>query len=248
MPRRPDVDLSRINDYKNLFLLAARAVCPEFELRERDKPFISDIFDWCMMNDDGVYDPDKGLFIWGNIGTGKSTLLQIIRIFTNIVRPVNKDGQPYNFRIYHASDVAFAYSNEDGGGYQALIPFIKSQRIAFDELGNEERPARHYGKPLNVFEHIFLHKANMRFEGFWHATSNMEPSQLGTFYGDRNFDRAKEMVNFVEMRGKTHRSCGKRIKDVIPDLVSFYNDPLTQRLLTLRNKWKDASRTNKLPK
>jgi ABC-type bacteriocin/lantibiotic exporter with double-glycine peptidase domain len=57
----------------------AVAVCPGFTVREEMKPAYNDIVHWAVMDYDGNLDPDKGLLIWGDIGTGKSTMLKIIR-------------------------------------------------------------------------------------------------------------------------------------------------------------------------
>ena len=73
------VDLSRISEYKTLFMQCAVAVCPGFTVREEMKPAYNDIVHWAVMDYDGNLDPDKGLLIWGDIGTGKSTMLKIIR-------------------------------------------------------------------------------------------------------------------------------------------------------------------------
>ena len=97
-------DLSRINQYKQLFIICARKICPDFEIRDDLKATYSDIVHWAMMDYDGNLDPDKGLFIWGEVGTGKSTMLRIIREFCRIVRqPV--DGMRYYFRINNVIDI-----------------------------------------------------------------------------------------------------------------------------------------------
>ena len=90
------VDLSRISGYKTLFMQCAVAVCPGFTVREEMKPAYNDIVHWAVMDYDGNLDPDKGLLIWGDIGTGKSTMLKIIREFCSLVRPLI-DGNRYYF-------------------------------------------------------------------------------------------------------------------------------------------------------
>ena len=61
------VDLSRISEYKTLFMQCAVAVCPGFTVREEMKPAYNDIVHWAVMDYDGNLDPDKGLLIWGDI-------------------------------------------------------------------------------------------------------------------------------------------------------------------------------------
>ena len=66
------VDLSRISEYKTLFMQCAVAVCPGFTVREEMKPAYNDIVHWAVMDYDGNLDPDKGLLIWGDIGTAEN--------------------------------------------------------------------------------------------------------------------------------------------------------------------------------
>ena len=68
-----------------------------------------------MMDYEGNLDPDKGLFIWGEVGTGKSTLLRIIREFCYIIRqPI--DGKRYYFRINNVIDICADYADESPNG------------------------------------------------------------------------------------------------------------------------------------
>lgn len=60
------------------FLEVCRTICPQFQIADNMKSLLNDIMRWCLMLD-GKYDPDKGLWLWGGIGTGKSTMLEIVR-------------------------------------------------------------------------------------------------------------------------------------------------------------------------
>ena len=102
----------------------AVAVCPGFIVREEMKPAYNDIVHWAVMDYDGNLDPDKGLLIWGDIGTGKSTMLEIIREFCYLVRPI-VDGNRYNFRINNVIDVCADYADESiHGGYRGIRQYI----------------------------------------------------------------------------------------------------------------------------
>ena len=150
-----------------------------------------------MMDYDGNLDPDKGLFIWGEVGTGKSTMLRIIREFCRIVRqPV--DGMMYYFRINNVIDICADYADESpNGGYRAIKEYINCPRQAFDELGSETKPTGRWGNFENVMQYIF--------HQFTHVTTNYTPDQIAEYYGARIYDRFKEMFNFVALRGRTFR-------------------------------------------
>ena len=199
------VDLSRISGYKTLFMQCAVAVCPGFIVREEMKPAYNDIVHWAVMDYDGNLDPDKGLLIWGDIGTGKSTMLEIIREFCYLVRPI-VDGNRYNFRINNVIDVCADYAEESiHGGYRGIRQYIDSPRVAFDELGSETVPTGRYGNFENVMQYIFQSRYDNRYHQFTHATTNFTIDQIQDVYGERIYDRFKEMFNFVALRGKTFR-------------------------------------------
>lgn len=195
------------------FLAVGRSICPKFKIRESMKPVLNDIFRWCMMLN-GKLDPDKGLWLWGDIGTGKSTMLEIVREFCSQVRPpvcyrerdepktMRSSPWKYSFRITNASYVAGIFAKE---GYPGIEEYITSCRQAFDEVGRECIPTGYYGNMENVFQYIFQRRYDIRHGDFTHVTSNLAPEQIGEIYGDHIYDRCFEMFNFVEMSGESWR-------------------------------------------
>lgn len=208
LPRQV-ADLSRISSYKFLFMEIAREVCPQFVVREEYKPIFNDIVLYCL-NAGGNLSPRKGLWIWGDIGTGKTTLLHIIRNYCALVRPVDSDGTTYGFCINNAIDVCSKFASK---GYEGLSFYVTSERDdnisrqAFDELGSEARIMQHYGCVENVFQYI-LQRRYEKHDGInniTHVTTNLTPKQIADNYGPRIYDRCKEMFNFIAMMGKTFR-------------------------------------------
>ncbi len=203
--QRQVVDLSKINEMKHYFISVARSICPDYKVRNDQKRLINDIFNWCIMAD-GQYDPEKGLWLWGDIGIGKTTMLKIIRAFCHDVRPSFDDGSgyamPYSFRITNAVEVCSVFSQQ---GYAGIETYINSTRQAFDELGSESSPIAYFGTVENVFQYILQRRYDNRFIGFTHVTTNMTVEEIQKRYGARIYDRCKEMFNFVEMRGPTWR-------------------------------------------
>lgn len=200
---------------KREFVQVCRLICPRFQISEDMKPLLNDIHRWCLMLD-GKHDPNKGLWLWGNIGTGKSTMLEIIREYCNRVRPhqryrqsdsaavkqLRKDSWPYSFKITNASFVAGAFARD---GYPGIEEYILACRQAFDEVGRECIPTGYYGNMENVFQYIFQRRYDIRHGDFTHVTSNLNPEQIGEVYGDHIYDRCHEMFNFVEMSGASWR-------------------------------------------
>lgn len=195
------------------FLDVCREVCPAFRITEEMKPLLNDIVRWCLLLS-GRYDPDKGLWLWGDIGTGKSTMLEIVKRYCRThrrpghyrdperPREMQRHPCPYSFRITNATCVAGMFAK---GGYPAIEEFIINPRQAFDEVGRETIPTGYFGNMENVLQYLLQRRYDLRNGDFTHVTSNLSPEQISAVYGDHIYDRCIEMFNFVEMSGESWR-------------------------------------------
>lgn len=184
-------------------------VCPGFTLEEHQKAAFADIFQW-MLQLPGRLDPRKGLWIWGNIGTGKTTLLRVIdRALTRIHnRTADDDFQITKWITFRtALDLADCYVDD---GPLSIRRAAGIQRLAIDDVGVEPIAASHYGTPSNVIGELLMRRYELmgrndrlRYQTF--ATTNMAPDELAGRYGERVYDRLGEMFNFVQFGGFTRR-------------------------------------------
>lgn len=177
------------------------------------KPLLNDLLRWCLMLE-GPLDPEKGLWLWGNVGTGKSTMLEIVRQYCRRVRPpvsyrdpdcprmMRSDKLAYGFRISNMNYVTGEYARL---GYPGLREYIDTCRQAFDEVGRENTQTGYFGNVENVFQYIIQRRYDLRHGDFTHVTTNLRPEEIGPLYGDHIYDRCREMFNFVEMPGATFR-------------------------------------------
>lgn len=210
-PNCPSPPVAELNADRELkaklrFMAIASEVCPGFSLEERQKPVINDLFRWCLRLP-GSLDPDKGLWIWGSIGTGKSTLMRIINQFCYEMRPGELIGNnrytlPFCLRIRRAIDICDAYAEKGSAG---LKDIINIERLCIDDIGTEGQVASYYGNATNVVGDLILRRYDMRRRFQTHATANLTPDDVRRVYGDRVFDRLGEMFNFVFYPGFTHR-------------------------------------------
>lgn len=199
-PRSPVTDFARVNQLKHYFVKVARQICPDYRITQEQKLVINDIFNWCLMLQ-GNLDPNKGLWLHGDIGSGKTTMLKIVKRFCHDVRP-KVNGDYYSFRISNAIEVCGEFSQR---GYSGIETYIDSRQQAFDEIGSECAPTAYYGTVENVFQYILQRRYDRRHESFTHVTTNLEKQQIIDRYDARIFDRCKEMFNFVEFNGVTFR-------------------------------------------
>jgi hypothetical protein len=146
----------------------------------------------------------KGLMLRGPIGCGKTTLM---RMFASNAR------QSFYVRACLTISQAFASDRKDDGGPPTLIPYYGLHRtgsvdryfgqkfigVCFDDLGTEEPPAIHFGNRCNVMEKIIFQRyANGLPFHATHLTTNLSNDQLKAAYGERVYDRMKEMLNIVD--------------------------------------------------
>lgn len=184
------------------FIECCRQVCPGFTVDDQNRRAVQDIFAWCLMAD-GPLDPNKGLLLWGDIGTGKTTLMQAVRLFCPYIIDRVEDQLDYCHRTVNAIKACADFSAR---GYQAIESLCTDKRICIDELGSETTPTLYYGSAENVWQYILQRRYDLgRDRCLTHATTNITPQELASRYGARIFDRATQMFNFVEMRGYSRR-------------------------------------------
>ncbi|MDH6357634.1 hypothetical protein [Parabacteroides sp. PF5-9] len=186
---------------KIAFMEIAESIIPDFQVDESNRQIISDLFNY-FLKIPGELDLKKGLWFMGDIGAGKSSLMQVFSKFMI----AKNDG----FLIHDCSHVANQYSingdldkytyNQDGYCGEPVI-------MCFDELGRESIPANHFGQKLNVMQHI-LH---IRYS-LWQTTglrtfitTNLDPQTAQEYYGNYIRDRCREMFNVVPFLGKSRR-------------------------------------------
>lgn len=195
------MEFYRVKALKLFWMDYARMVIPSFSIDKNNQQVISDLFNY-FIGQPGTLDLEKGLWLEGDIGTGKSSLMQIFSKFMI--------GQGNGFLIHICSSIVNEYSLHGGldtytynkSGYSG-----KPSMMCFDELGREPMPATYFGQKINVMQYI-LH---VRYS-LWQTTklrtfvtTNLDSLAVEELYGDFIRDRRKEMFNIVTIAGKSRR-------------------------------------------
>lgn len=152
-------------------------------------------------------DSNKGLLLRGDIGTGKSTIMQILSRYSYFTRGKERGGFPVGgFKIDSASFIANNFSMR---GKDALELYTYNngtpRMICFDELGREPMPAKYFGTELNVMQYIFQCRYELRYEAMTHATTNLTIEGIQGLYGAYIADRINEMFNVIDLNGDSRR-------------------------------------------
>lgn len=150
----------------------------------------------------------KGLYLVGNIGTGKTLLMRAFSKF-----------QILNLSLISATQITEKYQRD---GVEGILDYLESKRYqggmasyksyCFDDLGTENTSIKHMGNELNVMERIILrHYENRSLDLYrsseirTHFTSNLDPSEIEKLYGTRVRSRLREMCNYIVIPGTDRR-------------------------------------------
>lgn len=185
---------------QELFRIACWRVCPDFQVD--DPSLLNEIFLY-LINRSSVFDSMKGLWLCGNIGTGKSTMLKICREFKMLYSKAN--GCSGGFLITSASKVVTEYSMQGIQGINRYVSSDKPISVAFDELGREPIPGKYFGTEMNVMQFIFQMRYEQRSDAKTYVSTNMLKGAIPEVYGRYIADRVKEMFNIIELNGESRR-------------------------------------------
>jgi energy-coupling factor transporter ATP-binding protein EcfA2 len=147
--------------------------------------------------------PQKGLFLLGPVGCGKSTLMRwfahhatdqkySVLSCWQVVRKYEQEGpnvlQSYGWQSFRKKP----------SGYGMALQYDQPITYCFDDLGAEPSYLR-YGQPIQVMEEILLDRYEhfVRYGMKTHLTTNLNAQELEQRYGERLRSRLREMCNLI---------------------------------------------------
>lgn len=174
----------------------------QHSFRMENKPFIQDEYSnpyiktlcFFLANDARFetelgFDLNKGLWVVGVPGVGKTRLIQSIS--QNEIHPIE---------IVSMIDVADTVKNS---GDYCLPDFNK---ILFDDVGSEQSTVNHYGTKINWFKDFMeLYYSKRKAFNRLIVTTNCDFKEVEDLYGYRVRSRVREMFNVVHIKGDDRR-------------------------------------------
>jgi len=136
---------------------------------------------------------NKGILLSGPVGCGKTSLMSILRLFL----PIDS-----RYVMKSCRDVSFEFIQE---GYAVIVRYSrksiyheKPRVYCFDDLGTENN-LKYFGNECNVLAEILLSRYDIfvSFGMITHITTNLNSSEIESFYGTRVRSRMREMFNLV---------------------------------------------------
>lgn len=188
---------TELNTTKAKFYDVIKYICPDFVVDDDNRQIIGDVFHWCIRDKKGALDPTKGLWIYGNIGTGKSTLMKAILHFITKFW-LRDSGEKINPQWINVPTFCGKYAT-DGFGVFSSIP------MGLDELGTEIAPTNHVGNKLNVVAHLISTIYDNKSDIPYIVTTNCTLSGAMELYGPRTIDRIGQLFNLVGIKGVSRR-------------------------------------------
>lgn len=203
---RPVVDF---NIESQIFRSCLLKVEPKFDIAKGDRRVLNSIFAWIWRRDNinvlGL-DYDKGFYLYGPLGRGKTMTMLATRKYMNSVFARHKHMQEdYRLKAWWktASELANIYAAD---GQPALMQYTAQDvNLVIDEFGREPNPANNYGTKMNVLQFVLQLRYDHRRTSVTHITTNMRLEDIEPRYGDYVADRCKEMFNFIEFDGDSLR-------------------------------------------
>ena len=194
---------------KRRFINSFVKVEPRFDPKRVDSNVMSSLFAWVWRKDEYNVlnlDYDKGLFLYGPLGLGKSLTMFALRNYMNWVKSHYEQKQD-DYRMCawmkSASELANIYAVD---GQPKLIQYADPEiNLVIDEFGREPCPAKYYGTEMNVIQFLLQLRYDHRRSSITHATTNMKLEDIAPKYGAYVADRCLEMFNFIEYKGESFR-------------------------------------------
>jgi DNA replication protein DnaC len=162
----------------------------EFIIDDENKELINQLYYYLTGRLEFKGDLGKGVFLTGNVGTGKTliinTIIQIIQELTN-----------KRITVFHAKEVHSRVSKQDDEKYYHKRPLF------VDDIGKEPNVVNSFGTKTSPIADLFAARYDL---GAWtFATSNHTKPDLIKLYGESTVDRFREMFNVIPLTGDSRR-------------------------------------------
>ena len=140
----------------------------------------------------------KGLAIVGEKGIGKSLNFMIYQLIRTSL------GQGMDIMVLEVKEIEHKFKLE---GQPFIDELVKVKELVINDVGTDSTSIKHYGSNIELVNEILTlryikwQKLGGAFKT--HISSNLVEGQIEKMYGDRIYDRFKEMFNTIQSNNNT---------------------------------------------
>ena len=155
-------------------------------------------------------DSTFGLFLCGDKGNGKTTLMKGLRSMYHYIysdeTPSKLETHPvkYGFEIVDAKTIlrlaaAFSHPSKENIQERGRYSILRDvECLCVDDLGTEPRESMHYGDIITAVTDLMYYRYDRMLTTF--ATTNLAASEIADYYDERVADRFREMMKQVNFK------------------------------------------------
>lgn len=173
---------------------------PEFEwvFSDGDKARIKNMLKYFINDNSSIYALHKGLFVFGQNGTGKTELLQAFEKFTN-------DNELSKRFVFCSMSGIYTKTKSDAA-HDPITPNVQNDRC-FDEFLRYSGPVKRFGDDLDLNEAIIEQRYDRfkRYGQLTHIIANATPNEAEAAISPMIFDRLRSMCTSVHFEGQSKR-------------------------------------------
>lgn len=200
------------NFWKHGLIQSMNYVSPGFVIDDRNRNLISELYTWVWAwlgrMEPGKLNPRKGLLLWGEIGTGKTTIIKGLQRYLAMINQLcyGSNNRSICIEIKSAAEISLRYASEGMKALERWTERDQASHLAIDEIGREEI-STHYGTTCNTIQTLLQLRYEQRYTILTLGTTNidMTTNEFSNRYGSYIQDRVKEMFNVVRVGGESRR-------------------------------------------
>jgi hypothetical protein len=196
--------LNYINSIKYLHYDLILKGIPEYKMTDDHRLLLRRFTKWIWSIPDESYDLKKGFLVIGIPGTGKTTIMEYISLWSSLI---NK--RPFKM-CYAKKECDHAFESK---ATQLPNQFFKGN-LCIDEVGHEKNFGKVWGKEVSYIGDLIESRYDTRHLYLTHATTNIpikedKPFKLSDIYDKRIISRMHEMFNIFYLNGTDWRQVKK---------------------------------------
>lgn len=170
--------------------------------------FMKNYLHWLLGSEEGSFDPRKSMYIWGQLGIGKSTIAEVGHLFMSYLKARTK----WSSRYYKFVSMDELFLETYTTSSLDSIGKLANGSWCLDELRERHLTYKHYGNEFYMLSDILTARHNLWKRSGLNTiiTSNIPPKRLAeVLQDDRLMDRIKQQYETFELVGTNKRHITK---------------------------------------